>query len=186
MAEANKVRFGLCNVHIFPIVKDNAEGTEYGEPFRLPGAVDLTIGAEGDETTFYADNMAYYNEFVNGGYSGDLEIALVPEKFETEILGLKKDKNGALIENIGAKPKSFALAFEFDGDKHPTRHVLYNVSTSRPEISGHTNEKGKTIKTDKIKITAAARNDGNLKAKVNAGGVGYDTFFTKVYEPVAE
>ncbi len=186
MAEANKVRYGLCNVHVFPILKDNAEGTEYGEAFRIPGAVDLTIGAEGDENPFHADNKVFWNEFSNNGYSGDLEVALIPEKFETEILGLVKDKNGAIIESIEAKPKAFAMAFEFDGDKHPTRHVLYNVSTSRPEISGHTNEKGKTIKTDKIKITAAARNDGNVKAKVNAGGVGYDTFFTKVYEPVAE
>ena len=33
--EANKVRFGLSNVHIFPIQKEEADKLTYGEVFKM-------------------------------------------------------------------------------------------------------------------------------------------------------
>lgn len=36
---ANKVKFGLRNVHIFPITSEDSEKTVYGEMFKMPGAV---------------------------------------------------------------------------------------------------------------------------------------------------
>ena len=98
-AQSNKVKYGLANVHIWKILTDTPEGATYDEVIRIPGAVDLSISAEGDEGVFYADNMKYFSMFANGGYSGDLEIALIPDEFSIKILGQKEDKNGAIYES---------------------------------------------------------------------------------------
>ena len=43
----------------------------------------------------------YFRSVTNNGYSGDLEIALIPEWFRTEILQEKLDAKGVLVENSG-------------------------------------------------------------------------------------
>ena len=53
----------------------------------------------GDSSPFYADGIVYFRSTANNGYSGDLEIALIPEWFRTEILKEELDNNGVLIEN---------------------------------------------------------------------------------------
>ena len=85
MPEAkNKVKFGLSNVHIAKITEQDGQIT-YGIPIALPGAVSLTADPEGDTTPFYADNIKYYIAVANNGYTGELEIAMTPEEFLTEI-----------------------------------------------------------------------------------------------------
>ena len=60
-----KVTFGLNNVHIAPL--DLSTNT-YGTIFALPGAVNLSIDAEGEESNFAADNNAkYFSRYSNNG-----------------------------------------------------------------------------------------------------------------------
>ena len=115
---ANKVKFGLKNVHVWPITNEDSEKVEYGEVINVPGAVELTLDASGDSMEFYADDTIYYSQYANNGYEGSLTIALIPEDFEVKIMDNLKDKNGAIVENKNAKPKNYAMAFEFDGDKN--------------------------------------------------------------------
>lgn len=180
-AEDNKIRYGLKNVHIFPVKKELENSIEYDEAFKLPGAVHLSMDPSGDNNPFYADDVIYHNEFTNNGYEGELEVAMINEDFETKILGCVKDKNGAIIENVDAAAKNFALAFEFKGDRKRVRHILYNVSASRPKFESATKEEKTKINTDKIKFTAIPDPTGQIKAKVMEGAKGYDTFYTKVY-----
>ena len=79
----NKVKFGLTNVHYAKIndgVTD-ASGANltpvYVDPVRLPGAVSISIDANGENENFYADDIVYYVISNNSGYEGDLEIALI-------------------------------------------------------------------------------------------------------------
>lgn len=180
----NKVKFGLKNVHVFPIEEESDTEIKYGKVIKLPGAVNLSLNAEGEDNPFHADDVVYYNSYANNGYSGDLEIARITEEFTIEILGQVKDDNGALIESVNDKMKNFAMAFEFQGDKNATRNILYKVSVGRPSEEHQTISDTKEPQTDTLSMTAMARiSDGLLKARVVEGQAGYDTFYDKVYEP---
>lgn len=179
----NKVKFGLKNVHVWPITEATSEKITYGEVIKVPGAVSLSLEASGDSNPFYADDMIYWNQYSNNGYEGELEIALIPEEFEVQILGYLKDKNGAIVESNASKSKNYAMAFEFDGDVTQTRHIFYNCSSSRPDIEGATTEDKIEPQTDTISITTAPASDtGYVKARLEKGQTGYDTFFTTPYQ----
>jgi len=179
---ANKVRYGLKNVH-YAVITEGANGSiTYGTPKRIPGAVNLTLDPQGEQAEFYADDMRYFSAFANSGYSGSLEVALFPDDFKKDVLGYIEDENGVLFEDANVVPKNFALLFEFTGDKNAIRHVLYNVSASRPSISGAT--KGASIEpqTETINITAApALDTGMVKAKCEPGQAAYETWYQQVY-----
>lgn len=181
----NKVKFGLSNVHIAKITEQDGEIT-YGTPFPMPGAVSLTADPEGDTTPFYADNIKYYIAVANNGYTGDLEIAMTPEEFLTQILGQEKDINGALFESSNDVNARFALMGEIEGDAKKRRFIYYDCTATRPSAEMNTIEESKEPQTDTISITMAARSSDNvIKAVIEPNETNqdvYDTFFKKVYE----
>lgn len=183
--QKNKVKFGLSNVHIAKITEEDGEIT-YGTPFAVPGAVSLTAEPEGDTTPFYADNIKYYIAVANNGYTGDLEIAMTPKEFLTQILGQFEDTNGALIESANDVNARFALMGEIEGDVKKRRFVYYDCTATRPSTEMNTVEESKEPQTDTISITMAARSSDNvIKAVIEPTEENqdvYDTFFTKVYE----
>ena len=59
--QKNKVKFGLNKVHWAKITAWSDEGVPtFATPVRLPGAVSLSIDANGENENFYADNSVYY------------------------------------------------------------------------------------------------------------------------------
>lgn len=177
----NKVKYGLRNVYYAPLTMISGKAV-YGTPIAHPGAVSITLQAEGDSTEFEADDSVYFEETSNNGYSGDLEFALISDDFKREIMGETIDANGAMVENSEAKFKPFALMFEFNGDQKATRHVLYNCKASRTEIASKT--KGKSIDPtpEKLPITVRPAEDTrDVKAKIMQGQPAYETFFSAVY-----
>ena len=178
---SNKIKFGLKNVH-YAVITETDGVITYDTPKSIPGAVNLTLDAAGESVQFYADDMVYYEENTNDGYTGSLEMALIPDDFRKDVLGEIEDANGALIENKDTKAKHFALLFEFDGDAKKTRHVLYYVLASRPSVAGATTTNTKEPQTETLNITARPAPDtGDVKAKVPQDSDAYDTFFESVY-----
>lgn len=147
-----KVRFGLSNVYISKLTESDS-GYTWAVPVAMPGAVSITLDAEGDQNTFYADNMAYYVTSTNNGYTGELEMALYPDWFLEEYLGYVKDTSGNLIEDASVTVGTFAMLFQFENDVKNTRHCLYKVTPSRPSIEGETTEDSSEPQTETMDIT---------------------------------
>lgn len=189
----NKVKFNLKNVHAAKLteaVSNGATTYTYETPTPVPGAVSLSLDAEGDSSPFYADGIVYFRSVSNNGYSGDLELALIPEWFREDILGEELDSKNVLVEKIGSSTQTatkFALLFEFDGDVNAIRHVLYNCTVSRPGIESETKEDKIEPGTEKLSITADPRADGLVKARTgdSTDASTYAGWYSAVYEPAA-
>lgn len=188
MPKKNKVKFNICNVHyaLQNIAEDGA--VTFGTPVAMPGAVSLALDANGEPSNFYADGYAYYTISNNMGYDGDLELAMVPEQFRTEVLKEELDSNKVLVENANVETANFALIFEFDGDVRKIRHVLYNCAASRPSIESQTNEDEIEVQTETLALTATPLASGYVKAKTgdNTTDMVYQNWYKQVYLPTAE
>ena len=96
-AKKNKVKFNICNVHYALITVDDDGEVTFGTPVAMPGAVSLSLEPNGEPSNFYADGYAYYTISNNMGYEGDLELAMVPESFRTDVLKESLDDNSVLV-----------------------------------------------------------------------------------------
>ena len=184
-AKKNKVKFNICNVHYALITVDEDGEVTFGTPEALPGAVSLSLEPNGEPSNFYADGYAYYTISNNMGYEGDLELAMVPESFRTDVLKESLDDNSVLVESANVETANFALLFEFDGDVKKIRHVLYNCSAARPNIESTTNEEEIEVQTETLAITAAPLANGYVKARTGDSTTDtvYTGWYTSVYMP---
>lgn len=184
---ANKIKYGISKCY-YAVATDDGTGTlTYGTPVALPGAVSLSMDAQGDTNTFYADNIAYFTSTANNGYQGDLELALLPNDFREDVLGETLDAKGFYVEKADATTKEFALLFQFEGDESATRHCMYRCVASRPAANGSTKEESIEPQTESLTITAMPRiNDELVKARCPysaSTSSAYATWFSAVEEP---
>ena len=184
-----KVKYGLKNCY-YALATIGADGTAtYGSPVRLPGAVSLTMDPAGEQTNFYADDSVYFSVGGANGYTGTLEIAMIPDAFRENCLGEVK-QDGVYIETGVGSSQAFALLFEFQSDENAIKHVLYNVTASRPSITGQTKGETVEVQTDTLNLTAstvfnAALNKDIVKARVaDDQAAAYSSWYTTVYQPV--
>ena len=184
----NKVKYNIKNVHVAKQTETvAAEGTtyEYAPPKNIPGAVSISLDAEGEISTFYADGIAYFVASANNGYSGDLEMAIIPSWFRVEILNETLDNNKVLVENANNSTNPFALLFEFDGDVKAIRRCLYNCTCTRPSIESETKEETVEPGTETLSITNSPRTDGLVKAQTGPDTAEntYADWYKNVYVP---
>lgn len=185
----NKVTFGLSRVHIAFMDEAALEQPAWGTPVAVPGAVRWGPEAQGESSSFYADNMQYFVITSNNGYTGELEMANVPDEILAEMLGWEIDDNGALIEIADAMPKKFALMGEVQGDKRNRRFVYYDCQATRPAKERTT--KGESVEptTDTLEMNVSPIEiDGRMIVKgdlelSDTNTAAFNSFFTKVYEP---
>lgn len=188
MADNNKIKYGIKNVkYAVATIASNGSAT-YGTVKDLPGAVSLSLAAQGETSPFYADNIVYYTSVANNGYEGDLELARVPEGFLKDVLGNLVGGNSLVYEDVNAAPVHFALLFQFEGDATARRHVMYNCVASRPDVASQTKNESIEPQTETMSITAtsiyvAAVDKDVVKAYLNEGDTGYTTFLSTVAQP---
>ena len=165
---ADKVKFGIKNVHVFPILSVTAGVPTYGNVIDVPGAVSFSMSAQGDINKFYADNIVYYQSSANNGYEGDLTLALIPEAFYEKIFGQIPDANGVMTENAAVEAKAFAMTFEEDGDQTGTKFVLYNCTATRPTKELQTIEESKEPVTQALTVSAVPLQNGDVMGMTTA------------------
>ena len=189
MAE-NKVKYGIRNVH-YAIATIAADGSATFGTFKaFPGARSISLEPQGENTPFYADDVEYWVGAANDGYEGDLEMALITEDFEVDVLGMILDNKKVVYEDKGAQAIHFALAFEFEGDQKATRHVLYNCTATRANMSGETTEDTIEPQTETVTISAASiyvpdldKHIVKAKTRSDTDATAYSGWYTAVYVP---
>lgn len=176
----DKVKFGIKNVHIFPMLTDDPT---YDDVIKVPGAVSLSLDAQGEINKFHADNIVYYQTSSNNGYDGDLEVALIPDEILEKIFNYVKDQDNVYTENASKNVVPFAMTFEEEGDQTGTKFVLYNCTATRPSRSLATTEDSKEPTTQTLSISAAPLTDGNVLAMTNGDTTVtvLNDWHTKVY-----
>ena len=184
----NKVAYGLKNVH-YALYEVKEGLVTFGTPIPMPGAVELTNEPRGDLIEFYADDRLYYSADNNQGYEGTLTVAAIPERFAMDALGEQLDEtDGVLNEFADAKGQPFALLFEFDNDVKATRHVMYNCSASRPNISSKSKTNSAEPNTNELKfvaspliVTPGGRPMVKTKTAFQTTPAIYNEWYKKVY-----
>ena len=186
----NKVKFNIKNAHVAPMQVDDEGTITYDTPFAVPGSVSLSLEAQGEITSFYADGVRYYVSASNNGYEGDWENALIPDEFREKILKETVDANKALIETQNTETQAFAFGFEIDGDVKGTKFWFYNCTATRPTVESNTTEDTIEPTTDTLTISASGadvKGDGKMyvraKTTPDMSEDTYNKWFNKVYIP---
>ena len=184
---ANKVKYNLRNAH-YAVQTPGVDGElpTFATPVPFPGSVSLSLDAQGSETPFYADGLVYFMAVSNTGYSGDFEVAMIPDSFRKDVLMEVEDATAKVLsEYSDVNTKNFALLFEFQGDEKAIRHVLYNCKATRPSISGQTNTENIEPQTDTLTISATPLSNYLTKSHTTADTTSttYDNWYKNVFIP---
>lgn len=175
MATANKVHFGLKNVHYALITYSSSGVPSWGTVKAVPGAVSLSLAKEGSDTDFYADDVKYYHIAGNNGYSGTLEMADFPATMRQDLWNQSISTTGKLlIEDVDAQPAEFALLFEIDGDQSPERYCFYRCLAARPDVASATKADSTEVQTQSCDLSVMPVIDPTSASVIN-GKVYYRT-----------
>ena len=178
---ANKVKYNIKNVH-YAVKGANA----YETPVAIPGAVSLSCDPQSESSVFWADGIQYYKTYSNNGYEGDLEVALLPDSFMTDVLGDTLDATSkVLIEHADAPTVEFALGFEIEGDTESILFWYYNCTASRPTVEANTTEETKEPETETLEWTCSPNADGIVRVRTTAetSSATREAWFTTVFTP---
>lgn len=142
---AEKVKFGLCNVHIAARSVSEQGVVSYGTPVAYDGAVSLTLTKTKNKVAFRADNKNFYSRFIAAAREGQLEMANIPDWFKTAFLGYKLNTDGKLVETDAAGGE-FALLYQVETDIDHKIYCVYNT------IAAESNEEHRTTEENDLGI----------------------------------
>lgn len=154
-----KVKFGLSNVHFFVLTEEEGDMT-YGDAINCPGAVNLSLDVSDSESEpFYADDSVYYLPAPKAsGYTGTLEVAVIPDALKLALMNYKTDEDDVMVEIAEGKTIYAGMTFEIDTDDKARRLVYYKVQLGTPSLAAATTESSKTPATDTLPITVLPTN----------------------------
>lgn len=179
MSDKNKVEYGLKNVHVGTYTVNESTGVvTMGTPYKLPGAVKLALDPETEEIKSYADDVVYYSDYSDNGFSGSLEMMRFPDEYKLKFCGFIELDDGGIAQSKYATLPKLYIAFEGDGDAEKRRGILYNVSASVPKREHATREGSKEPVTESCDLIVTGDNaTGLTRVYYPQSADGYDTLF---------
>lgn len=181
---ANKVEFGISQLHVGTYTVDGQGVVTLGTPYHQPGAVSFSPEQKSENSTFYADNIAYWSGYSGGTFEGDLEVAKFSDEFKTQFLGYRTLTNGGLAIVKNATKPNVYIAWQFEGDSESRRAIMYNCTLGVITREYNTIEESKEPTTETLNITCIGDNgSGVTKATFKPGDTGYSTLFTAPTAP---
>ena len=185
MSDKNKVEYGLKNVHVGTYTVNESTGVvTMGTPYKLPGAVKLALDPETEEIKSYADDVVYYSDYSDNGFSGSLEMMRFPDEYKLKFCGFIELDDGGIAQSKYATLPKLYIAFEGDGDAEKRRGILYNVSASVPKREHATREGSKEPVTESCDLIVTGDNaTGLTRVYYPQSADGYDTLFTNPPAP---
>jgi phi13 family phage major tail protein len=176
---ANKVEFGISQLHIGTYTTSDQGDVVLGAPYHLPGARSFGAEESSEQNDYYADNIPYWSGYSGGKTEGDLVVALFTDEFKKLFLGYKETMDGGLGAVKGAYKPNVYVAFQVEGDVEPVRAILYNGSFGNITREYATIEENKEPVEESIPTTFTGDNKTGLtKVCYRPGQAGYDTLFT--------
>lgn len=183
MAES-KVLFGMSDLYIGTMTDDGNGNITMGAPYHQAGAVGFNPEEQGDNYTFYADNIAFYSSYTSGSYEGDLTVAKFDDAFKKQFLGYVELDDGGLAQIKNAEKPSVYLMFEVAGDKDHRRVLFYNGSLGGISREFATIEESAEVQTESIPTKFVGDNKTGISmVTYKPGDTGYDTLFTNPPAP---
>ena len=181
---ANKVEFGISQLHVGTYTVDDQGTVTLGTPYHQPGAVSFSPEENSEQNTFYADNIAYWSGYSGGSIEGDLEVAMFDDEFKTQFLGYRTLTNGGLANVKNAVKPDVYVAFQVEGDAESRRVILYNCSLGAINREYNTIEENKEPTTETLGVTCIGDNaTGVTMAVLKPADTGYATLFTAPTAP---
>ena len=181
---ANKVEFGISELHVGTYTVDDQGVVTLGTPYHQPGSVSFSPEEQSENNTFYADNIAYWSGYSGGTFEGDLEVAKFSDEFKTQFLGYVELTNGGLANVKNAVKPNVYIAFQVEGDAESRRVILYNCALGVIGREFATIEENKEPATETLGVTCTGDNaTGVTLASFKPTDAGYATLFTAPTAP---
>ena len=176
---ANKVMFGVSNLHVGLYNVSTSGSVTLGTPYARPGTVKISMEPQSDENKFYADNVTYWSGYSDNGYEGEIENALFPDDFKTKFMNYKALADGGIAQVKGEQNKKVYIAFQSEGDDKARRGIFYNVTLGQITREYNTTEDTIEPATATLPFTVNGDNKtGIVRAAYTSGSAVYTTIFT--------
>ena len=183
----NRVNWGLAASAWGKITVDAQGNDVYGPPIKFLGNRQVNWDPAGDLVNVFADGTVIYTGRQNSGYTGSIELTNLDDDFAAWVLSESVDSNNVQVEEKEPVVNRFYLLWEWVQDAKNTRHVMYNITASRPSMSATTagDNDSKTAQYRTLNLTAIPRADGKVKAstRVDVNNTVYESWFNSLYEP---
>lgn len=184
----NRVNWGLAASAWGKITQDAQGNDVYGPPVRFLGNRQVNFDPAGDLIKVFADGTVIFVGRQNSGYTGSLELTNLDDEFAKWALSESVDSNNVQYEEKEPVVNRFYLLFEWVQDAKNTRHIMYNITASRPSMSAITagDNDSKTAQYRTVNLTAIPRADGIVKAstRVDVNSTVYENWFSAAYVPI--
>lgn len=184
---ANKVNWGLAASAWGTITEDENGNDVYGTPTMFLGNRQVNWDEAGENIKVFADGTVIFVGRQNSGYTGSMELTNIDDDFAQWVFSEEVDSNNVQYEIKEPHIHRFYLLWEWIQDQKNTRHVMYNITATRPSMSATTSGDNdtKTAQYRTIDLTAIPRADGIVKAstRVDVNSETYENWFNAIYIP---